>query len=151
MKKKFNTYPFSSPVCKFLDWEKGVMGESREDWELSEGIAKEGNGELKVAARAKESSLDRSMGFRFGIWKLASGIWRQNEVLKAEEGLEVEESGGSRWPIKLMFGPVCLSFTNQATFSVLCPTRTLSFNVANIVLEQTVWAVRLNSNWINIC
>lgn len=126
-KNEFNTYPFSSPVCKFLDWEKGVVGESREDWELSEGIAKEGNGELKVAARAKESSLDRSKGFGFGIWKVASGIWRQSEVLMAE-GLEVGKSGGSRWPIKLMFGPVCLSFPNQASISVLCSTETLPFN-----------------------
>jgi hypothetical protein len=72
--KKFNTYPFSSPSSKFLDWENGVVGGSREDWELREGIARAGNGELKVAARAKESSLDRNMGLGFGFCKVASGI-----------------------------------------------------------------------------
>jgi hypothetical protein len=51
-----------------------VVGESREDWELREGIARAGNGELKVAARAKESNLDRNMGFGFGFCKLSSGI-----------------------------------------------------------------------------
>lgn len=51
-----------------------MVGGSREDWELREGIARAGNGELKVAARAKESSLDRSMGFGFGFCRVVSGI-----------------------------------------------------------------------------
>lgn len=30
-KKEYNTYPFSSPISKFLDWENGVVDGSRED------------------------------------------------------------------------------------------------------------------------
>ena len=101
----FNTYPFSSPVSKVLDSENGVvgLGGSWKDWELKEGIAREGNGELKVAARAKESSFDKRMGFGFGFSEVVSGIWRQREVLVVEGLEEVEGSGGRRWPIKFMF------------------------------------------------
>jgi hypothetical protein len=41
---------------------------------LIEGIAREGNGELKVTARAKESRFDRRMGFGFGFCEVVSGI-----------------------------------------------------------------------------
>lgn len=61
---KWKIYPSScSPNCKFLDWENGVVGESNGNWELTEGTAKQGNGELNVAVRAKESKWDKIMGF----------------------------------------------------------------------------------------
>lgn len=112
----FNTYPFSSPVSKVLDSENGVvgLGGSWKDWELKEGIAREGNGELKVAARAKESSFDKRMGFGFGFSEAVSGIWRQREVLGVEGLEEVEGSGGRRWPIKFMIVKVCYPFKTPA-------------------------------------
>lgn len=98
-------YPFSSPVSKFLDWENGVVGESKEDWELREGIAKEGKGkEIKDALRAKESKLGKSIGFTFGseFCSLGLGFWRQSEALVSER-VEFEANGDRRrwWPIKI--------------------------------------------------
>lgn len=128
----FNTNPFSSPVSKVLDSENGVVGlrGSWKDWALREGTAREGNGELKVAARAKDSSFERRMGFGFGISEVVSGIWRQREVLVVVEGLEeVEGSGGRRWPIKFMICESLLSFQNTSHFGfILCPPRTVPFS-----------------------
>lgn len=61
------TYPFSSPTFKFLAWENGVVREVEGGWELSEGIAEEGNGEVKVRARARERRLGRTLVPRLGL------------------------------------------------------------------------------------
>lgn len=44
-----------------------MVGGRRGDWELTEGMAKEGNGEVKVTVRAKESKLDKRTGFVLGF------------------------------------------------------------------------------------
>lgn len=67
-------YPFSNPVSKFLDCENGVVGKSGDDWEFKEGIAKEGSGEDRVTATAKEIRLDRKTGFELGFCKLADMV-----------------------------------------------------------------------------
>lgn len=55
-------YPFSSPVGKFLDWEKGVVGASRGDLELIEGIAEEERGATSETVTASGSTLDQTDG-----------------------------------------------------------------------------------------
>lgn len=67
-------YPFSKPVGKFLDWEKGVVGGTNGGAEFRGGIAKDGNGEVKVVtASARESRLDQTIGFGLGGNKVIIG------------------------------------------------------------------------------
>lgn len=75
------TYPFSSPSSKFLDWEKGVVRENGGDWEVRDGIAWEGKGEAKVAARAKEMRLGRTLypSARFGVWVWVFSLGKARE------------------------------------------------------------------------
>lgn len=53
-----------------------MVGGGREVWELREGIAREGRGEFRVRARAKEERLERRsiLTLDFCIGKLAVGI-----------------------------------------------------------------------------
>lgn len=67
-------YPSSNPTCKFLDCANGVVGGSTEDWEFSEGIAREDKGKLRVTAMAKESRLGRRIGFALVLRKLTLGV-----------------------------------------------------------------------------
>lgn len=102
-KNEVSTYPSSSPIGKFLDSENGVVGGSRGDKELGEGIAKEGNGEFKVKVRAKETRLVKRMGFRAGFCRLNFANLKCWGQLFGVGFLETVGSGGGRtWPIKLM-------------------------------------------------
>lgn len=51
-----------------------VGGGTKLDWELREGIAKTGKGELSVTERAKESRLGKIVGFGAELCKLAFGF-----------------------------------------------------------------------------
>lgn len=93
---------------------------------MREGTAKEVDGEIKLAARAKDSSLDRNLGFRFGFCEIVSGISGQRESWMVNEGLEVEESGGRRRPIKLMFRRVRYPLQTRR-LRIYIPLKTMSF------------------------
>lgn len=49
-----------------------VGGSLGEDRELTEGKAKEGSGEFKVKVRARESKLEKRMGFGLGFFEICS-------------------------------------------------------------------------------
>lgn len=83
VKGNWKRYPFNSPVCKSLDWENGVVGESKEeDWELKEGMAKEVEGKLKVTVRAKDSKLGTNTGFGSGFWTWSDIFGSEKSILR---------------------------------------------------------------------
>lgn len=59
--------PLSRPVAKFLDWEKGVVGEgalggSKDGGEEREGIDQDGIGQVRVVtAKARESKFEQKL------------------------------------------------------------------------------------------